>query len=434
MATAKSLRFMKFVSFLTAAFVLLGLYALVFERAALKAIAQGAPLTVLFTDNSAEPIVSTAKENDAETVAHRNVKTSDPAIKVVVMKSKAQEIDSAIILRGQTEAAREVEVRAETSGKVISAPLRKGNFVKENQLLCQLDPGARENKLSDTLAQLAEAESRVPETQARLNEAESYLEEAQINFNAAERLAKEGYASEARVAATEAAVRSAEAGVATAMAGFKATRSRIQTAEAAVAAARKEIDRLTLKAPFNGLLESDTAEIGSLLQPGNLCATVIQLNPIKVVGFVAEVDMPRVKVGAPARAELLAGKIVNGKVTFLSRSADKLTRTFRVDIDVSNPDLEISDGQTADITIAAEGKTAHLVPQSALTLNDNGDLGVRLVADDLRAKFVAVKLMRDTAAGAWLVGLPEEADIIIVGQEYVVDGVPVQPSFREVLQ
>ena len=350
------------------------------------------------------------------------------------MKSTAQEIDSAVILRGQTEAAREVEVRAETSGQIISDPLRKGNFVQEDQTLCQLDPGTRQNKLSDAIARLAEAESRGPETQARLSEAKSYLDEAQINFNAAEKLAKDGYASETRVAATAAAVRSAEAGVASALAGFKATRSGIQSAEAAVAAAKKEIDRLTLKAPFDGLLESDTAEIGSLLQPGALCGTIIQLDPIKVVGFVAEVDMPRVKVGARARAELLAGKTVYGEVTFLSRSVDKLTRTFRVDIDVPNSDLKISDGQTANIIIAAEGTTAHLVPQSALTLNDSGDLGVRLVSDGAKVKFAPVKLMRDTAEGAWLVGLPEEADIIVVGQEYVVDGVSVVPTFREVMQ
>ncbi len=425
---------MKVVSFLTAVFVLSGLYALIFEREAVKEISQGAPLTILFTDNSTEDKASIVEKPNGETLPQQNTETATPEIKVIVMKSTAQEIDSAVILRGQTEAAREVEVRAETSGQIISDPLRKGNFVQEDQTLCQLDPGTRQNKLSDAIARLAEAEARGPETQARLSEAKSYLDEAQINFNAAEKLAKEGYASETRVAATAAAVRSAEARVASALAGFKATRSGIQSAEAAVAAAKNEIDRLTLKAPFDGLLESDTAEIGSLLQPGALCGTIIQLDPIKVVGFVAEVDMPRVKVGAHARAELLAGKTVYGVVTFLSRSADKLTRTFRVDIDVPNSDLKISDGQTANIIIAAEGTTAHLVPPSALTLNDSGDLGVRLVSDGAKVKFAPVKLMHDTAEGAWLVGLPEEADIIVVGQEYVVEGVSVVPTFREVMQ
>ena len=339
-----------------------------------------------------------------------------------------------MILRGQTEAARQVQVRAETTGQVISEPLRRGTSVKKNQILCKLDPGTRQSILADANAKLVEAKARVPENQARLKEAESRVEEAKINFNAAQQLAIDGYATETRVAATLAAVRSTEAGVVSALAEFKATRSRIQSAAAAVAAAEKEIERLVLRAPFGGLLESDTAEIGSLLQSGTICATIIQLNPIKLVGFVAEVDMPRIKIGAIAKAKLLSGHTVYGKVTFLSRSADQLTRTFRVDVESENSDLSISDGQTADIMISAEGKKAHLVPQSALTLNDNGDLGIRLITKQKKALFKEIKILSDSVNGVWLSGLPQRADIIIVGQEYVKDGVMVDPKFKELLK
>lgn len=422
---------MRIISILTALLVLSGIYFLIFERDAVRAVSNGAPLSTLLVGVS-EPD-SAGNQDTAFEVDWTNGETNSlpKAVKVVALKSIAQEIDSAVILRGQTEAAREVQVRAETSGQVISEPLRKGSFVEKDQILCKLDPGTRESRLADANAKLAEAKARVPETQARLEEAESRLDEARINFNAAKRLAQGGYATETRVAATQAAVRSTEAGVASARAGFKTTRSGIQSAEAAVAGANKEIERLVLTAPFKGLLESDTAEIGSLLQPGTLCATVIQLNPIKLVGFVAEIDMPRVKVGANAKAELLTGHTVYGNVTFLSRSADKLTRTFRVDVEVENSDLSISDGQTADIMIAAEGKTAHLLPQSALTLNDDGDLGIRIITEDSTALFVEVKLVRDTASGVWLTGLPRNTDIIVVGQEYVKDGVIVDPTFRE---
>ena len=422
---------MRIISILTALFVLSGLYFLVFERAAVKAISNGAPLSTLIV--SVANVDGTLNQKAEPKIETKNTQKGSAAqvIRVVALQSVQQKINSTVILRGQTEAAREVQVRAETAGKVVSEPLRKGALVEENQILCKLDPGTRDSHLAEANAKLTEAKARVPETQARLEEAESRLDEARINFNGAKQLAKDGYATETRVAATQAAVRSAEAGVASARARFKTTRSRIQSAEATVAGAKKEIERLVLRAPFSGLLESDTAEIGSLLQPGTLCATVIQLNPIKLVGFAAEIDMPRIKVGANARAELLAGDAVYGKVTFLSRSADKLTRTFRVDVEVQNLDLSISDGQTADIIISAEGKTAHLVPQSALTLNDDGDLGIRIITKDSTALFVKVKMLIDTPSGVWLNGLPERADIIVVGQEYVKDGVIVDPTFRE---
>ena len=103
------------------------------------------------------------------------------------------------------------------------------------------------------------------------------------------------------------------------------------------------------------------------------------------------------------------------------------------DVSVPNPDLSIRDGQTAEIGIQADGEVAHLLPQSALTLDDDGNLGVRLVEDDV-ATFAEVSVLRDSTKGVWVTGLPQEAAIIVVGQEFVVDGVPVAPTYREATQ
>ena len=224
--------------------------------------------------------------NNSTELTTSKVAKGEKVISVIVVDSTAEIIDSAVTLRGETAAARLVEVRSETSGQVINEPLRKGETVIEGQILCRLDPGTREATLADAVASLAEAKARVPETQARLDEAEARLSEAKINFNAANKLSKGGYASETRVASAEAAVRAAEASIASANAGFDTTRSKIQSAEASVAVAKKEIERTSLKAPFSGILETDTAELGTLLQPGALCAKIIQLDPIKLVGFV----------------------------------------------------------------------------------------------------------------------------------------------------
>lgn len=361
---------MRLVPVLMAVIVTAFLFALVFHREALLAIAGNGP-------------------DAAATAAPEEAETGPAPVRVVAMASVARAVEDAVILRGETQAAREVELRAETSGRVVSEPLRRGAFVKAGQIICEIDIGTR-------AAMLAEAEAR--------------LSDARINFSAADRLSQDGFASSTRVATTEANLRAAEA---------------------AVAAAAKEIERLTIMAPFEGILESDSAEIGSLLQPGGLCATVIQLDPIRLVGFVPETEVDRVETGALAGARLAAGQQVQGRVTFLSRAADPMTRTFRVDIEVPNPELSIRDGQTAEIIIAAPGTSAHLLPQSALTLNDAGALGVRLVADDQTALFAPVTLLRDTVNGVLVGGLEDEANVIIVGHEFVADGVPVIPTYRE---
>ncbi|MEQ5870453.1 efflux RND transporter periplasmic adaptor subunit [Sagittula sp. NFXS13] len=545
-------------------------------------------------------------------------------------RSVAQELDSAVILRGETQAVRQVEVRAETSGKVVSDPLRNGTLVEAGQLLCEIDPGTREVSKREALAKLAEAkallpesrarlaeakaqvpaaeaaileaeanipaaeaalsearagvpaaeaalteaearvpevesrlieaesrvpeakarlreaeaavpaaqaaleeaQSRVPEAEARVQQAEAQVREAEINLNASQSLARDGFTAQTRLASAEAAfetakaqvqtaqagllaaasgiqaaksnvetarasvqaaqsgIRNAEAGViaartqiANAKAGVQSARSQIegararvssalsgvegaktaiastksqlegaqagvqaamtgeetalsaiQSAEAGVAAADTEIDRLSIHAPFGGLLETDTAELGALMQPGSACATVIQLNPVKIVAYAPEASVARIEVGAQAGARLVSGREVTGDVSFVSRSADPATRTFRVELEVPNEDLSIRDGQTADIAIEAEGAQAHLVPQSALTLNDEGDLGLRTVSDTETAAFMPVTVLRDTRQGVWVTGLPDTVDIIILGQEYVTDGVPLAPSFEEVIQ
>ncbi len=408
---------MRVIPVLTAILVSVALYMAVFERDALVAFARGEEASDVQTVSD-----GSAPEAEEETV---------PAIGVVALRSQAQTIDSAVILRGQTEAARDVDVRAETSAIVISEPLRKGRFVEAGEILCQLDPGMRDATLTEARARLTEAQSRVPEAEARVQEALARLEEARINDNAASRLIEGGFASETRVATTKAALSAAQAGVEAARAGLDSAQSGIQSAAAAVASAETEIDRLTIEAPFAGLLESDTAELGSLLQPGASCAIVMQLDPIKLVGFVPETEVDRVEVGALAGARLVSGREVQGDVTFLSRSADETTRTFRVEIDVANPDFAIRDGQTAEILIAADGEPSHLLPQSALTLNSEGRLGVRVVGADSLVEFIPVTVLRDTPQGVWLSGLPDEADVIVVGQDFVTAGVRVAATYQE---
>ncbi|TGD45022.1 efflux RND transporter periplasmic adaptor subunit [Pseudotabrizicola sediminis] len=367
---------------LTALAVAATLYVAVFERDRLMAT------------TAAEPGPA-----DADTSAPT---PTDAAMSVVATVSAATMVQNAVVARGRTEAARQVEVRAETGGLVRSDPLRRGAFVTTGQTLCALDPGTR-------LQQAAEAEARVTEAQARLREAE-------VNAEAANRLNEGGFATETRRIGAEAALESARAGV--------------QGAQSALDAIRIDISRLTVTAPFEGLLETDTAELGSLLQPGGACGTVIQLDPIKLVGFVPETEVDRISVGAIAGARLISGREVQGRVTFLSRVADPATRTFRVEVTVPNTDLSIRDGQTAEMLIAADGVMAHLLPASSLTLDNAGVLGVQLAVDD-RASFAPVTVLRDTVDGMLVTGLPDQATVITVGQDYVTDGTAITVTLQQ---
>lgn len=327
-------------------------------------------------------------EQPENSVATNNETKAFPPVSVLALRSVAQTVTNGIVLRGRTEAFRQIVVLAETSGKVISKPLRKGTLVTEGQMLCKLEVGTKS---------------------ADLSEAKARLEEAKANNKGARGLVQKGIISETAAFAREAALESAQANVDRAV---------------------RELDNLNIKAPFSGVLESDTAEFGSYMQRGLPCATILQLNPMKLVGFATEAQVARITIGATAGARLLSGRKVQGQVTFVSRRADSITKTFRVEITVPNDDDSLRDGSTADIAIALSGTKGHLLPQSSLTLNGEGVIGIR-AAENGKAKFIPVDIIRDSAEGIWVSGLPAKLDVIVVGQEYVTDGRTVAVTYKE---
>ena len=164
---------MKIIPIITALIVSAVLFLLVFERDTLLSFAGAST-----GQDAGQPAVDVI---DTEAAA---VEAPD-GVGVVAMHSVAQTIDSAVVLRGRTQATREVTVAAETSGLVASEPLRKGVFVTAGQPMCRLDPGARQAALAEARARLTEAEGRVPEVQADVAEAQARRREAEINLNVA---------------------------------------------------------------------------------------------------------------------------------------------------------------------------------------------------------------------------------------------------------
>lgn len=313
-----------------------------------------------------------------------------PPVEVVVLQSRAAPVTNRLTLRGRTVPNRRVAVTAETEGKVVSEPKRKGMAVSEGEVLCRLDPGARP---------------------ARLKEAEANLAEARIEAEAAERLSEKGFSPETTRVARQAT---------------------LEAARAAVELIELEIERLEMHAPFAGVLESDAAELGARLGIGETCATLIDLSPVKVSAFVSEREVDRITVGQPATARLVTGETVAGEISHVAQSADPETRTFEVEVALPNEDGRIRAGMTAEIEIGLPPIVAHRIPQTALTLDDGGRMGVRTVENGT-AQFHPVEIVREQPDAIWVTGLPEAASVIVGGQEFVREGravtaVPVAES------
>ena len=337
------------------------------------------------------------------------------AVSVMVKKSNEQEVTNGILLRGQTEAFKSVQVKAETSGSVISQPIRKGTFVKNGELLCELEVGTKSDVLSEAKVALA----------LSLDELDASIHQYELRVQAAERqksLLKRGVGTEAAVEAAELSASSAET-------QSLSKRQAVANVEARINRATTELNNTKIVAPFDGLLESDTAEYGDFMQTGAPCGTLLALNPIKLIGYATETQVSKIEVNTTAGARLISGDTVSGTVSFISRSADPTTRTFLVETTVPNENYEIREGSTADIYISLSGAKGHLLPQSSLTLNSSGVLGVRIALND-KAKFIPINIIRDAEEGVWVTGLPDTVDVIIVGQEYVTDNSNIKVSYK----
>ena len=130
----------------------------------------------------------------------------------------------------------------------------------------------------------------------------------------------------------------------------------------------------------------------------------------------------------PARVLFITGEERAGTVSFVGTSAATDTRTFLVEIDVPNRDGAIPAGVSAEVQIPIGQVEAHFVSPSTVSLDESGVLGVKTVDAENTVRFHEIDVVRAQIEGIWVDGLPDTAQIIVVGQGFVSDGERVRPQ------
>jgi multidrug efflux system membrane fusion protein len=281
---------------------------------------------------------------------------------------------------GRTEAARNVKLRAETTGAVESVVAVKGAKVKHGDALVRLAANDRP---------------------ARVSEARALVAKRDMEFRAQENLAKKDFTSEVSLANAKA---------------------QLESARSMLAMVDLDLARTVIRAPFDGVFNDHQVDVGDYVKAGDQVADIIELDPIKIIADVTEVSVGELKVGNRATATLADGTVVEGPITYVSASAVGTTRTFAVELEVANPTGAIVDGMTAAVALPAREIMAHRVPPSVLTLDEKGTVGIKIVDDTDTVQFVAAQTVSNTADGIWIGGLPTTIRLVAVGQEYVRTG------------
>ncbi|ANT53745.1 hemolysin D [Mesorhizobium amorphae] len=291
----------------------------------------------------------------------------------------------AIRISGLTEADKRAVLATRVAGIIDKLPVKQGDHVKTGDLVLML---ATEEKLS------------------AVSNARQLLAQRQAELAAAERLAKTGNLPKLQL---------------------DNARSSLTLAQSVLEAMQAELGRNEVKAPFDGIIDRVPVEVGSSVMAGGEVATILKLDPVIARGEVSERDLRYIKIGDEANVRLVNDQKVTGTVRYISRDASSQTRTFRVEVAIPNADGSIPAGMTAEIALSAQPTDAIMLPRSVVTLGDKGDLGIRAVGKDSKVAFFPIDLVDDTPNGLVLGGIPDDARIIVAGQELVKEGDLVKP-------
>jgi multidrug efflux system membrane fusion protein len=308
-----------------------------------------------------------------------------PLLTVQVRELAAEPVARELVINGKTAPVRAVQVRAETSGRVVELGPARGALVAAGEVLLRLDP-------RDRAALVAQAEANL-----RLRA---------IEHDAAAKLGAKGFQAETQVALA---------------------RAQLEAARAALEQARLELERAEIRAPFAGVLDLRPVEQGDFLDIGDPVATVVDQDPFLVVGEVSETEVGQLELGMPGRARLPDGRMVEGRLRYVASQADPGTRTFRIELEVPNPAGRFSAGVSAELRLVHQTVPGHRLPPSLLVLNDEGKVGVNAVGPDDRVVFHPAEVVRADADAVWLAGLPDKVRVITVGQGFARPGEQVRP-------
>lgn len=292
-----------------------------------------------------------------------------------------------VSLTGTAQANRDVQVSAEESGVIREIVKDKGSRVSEGEPIAKIDDAILAAQVDQARAQ-ADFASQAWERRKRL------WEESKIGSEIAY--------LEARVGAEQAA--------------------------ASLRLLEERLARTTVRAPFDGVLESRTIELGSMVGPGQPVARIVDLDPIKIVAGVPERYARDVRVGAGAVVtfDVLPGEVFDAAIRYVGSTVDPQSRTFPVEVVMSNPRGIVKPAMVSNIAVTRERlDAAVVVPQDALVRVENGFV-VFVVAERDGATVAEVRPVEVGPGQQNLVvvekGLQPGDRLIVVGQKMVADG------------
>ncbi len=322
---------------------------------------------------------------------------------VRVLKVERRSLSEKLIFTGTIEPWQKMNIVPDISGKIARIYVKEGDRVSQGQLLAELDTQSLRLQLRQAEAALAAARAN--------------FEDAQKNKERMDRLFQEKAVSEQQYEKIKLA--------------YEAAQAQLEQAQAAVNLLRHNLEVSQMKAPFSGVVASKNANEGDVINPmmGSFSAssgvlTLMDFSRVKIVVEVSANDIAKIKKGQKAEIKVpnFPERTYKGEVNLITLTADPVTKKFKVEIAVDNPDLSLRPGTFGEAIIeVAHRADALVVPQKAIV--DNRFV---FVVEGNKARIKEVTIGLETASEAEILAGINEGDLVIVeGNFSLIDGSPV---------
>jgi membrane fusion protein (multidrug efflux system) len=355
------------------------------------------------------------------------------------------------------------DIKAEVSGYLVQQAYTEGTFVKQGQLLFQIDPRPFQAAVDQARGQVAQTEGQLAQARAQLSQAEAQVAVAEANQHRvqldvdrytplvqAQAITQQDFddANQNNMAA-KAQLQAARAQVETARAQIIAATAAVETAKAALDTAQINLGFTHITSPIDGIPGIAQQQVGALVNPASgAMTTVSTLDPIKVYFTASEqefLDFTR-RYPTPEKREahtrelaleliLADGSVYPKKGTFdfADRQVDVRTGAIRLAGLFPNPGNSLRPGQYGRVrTVIQTQKDALLVPQQAV-IDLQGTHQVAVVEGDNKVRIQNVE-PGDTFGRDWIIrgGVKPGERVVAEGLQKVHQGMQISPKpFQE---
>lgn len=339
-------------------------------------------------------------------------------VPVEVTTVKTGDVRSTVKLTGNVVPRSEVNLVPKIPGRIQMVTVDVGDSVEAGQLLVKLDD-------AELQAALQTAEAAVEVAKASARAADANLADAEHNLKRMQQLYTDGAISLQQLEQAQLRYDQAAAGV---------SNAQVRQAEAAVESTRVQLDNTCLVAPINGVVAARFADPGEMASSVQPLLTLVDLSEVKVTGNITEGDINTLALGQSVPIKVAAAgtteeeQIFTGKITSLAPAADERSKLFPIEITIPNPENRLKPGMFAEIQLTtAERKDVVRVPVDIVQEKDGQKIVYILEKGKARERQVETGL-----AGVDYVeiksGLQPGNQLIVTGQEFLVDGTKVKVS------